>query len=47
MISVIIPVFNGEKFIGRCLDSLMRQTFKDFDVTIINDGSRKTHETYK
>ena len=39
MISVIIPVFNGEKFIGRCLDSLMRQTFNDFDVTIINDGS--------
>lgn len=39
MISFIIPVYNGEKFIKRCLDSLFRQTVKEFELIIINDGS--------
>ena len=39
MISVIIPVYNqGEKLRG-CLDSLLAQTFKDFEVIVVNDGS--------
>ena len=39
MISVIIPVFNGERFLGACLDSVFSQTFHDFEVIIVNDGS--------
>ena len=31
-ISVIIPIFNVEKFLPRCLDSVLEQTFKDFEV---------------
>ena len=38
-ISVIIPVYNVEKYIKRCLDSLLCQTFKDFEVVIVNDAS--------
>ena len=38
-ISVIIPVFNVEKFLPRCLDSVLHQTFSDFEVICVNDGS--------
>lgn len=39
MISVVVPVYNMEKFLGRCLDSLIAQTMKDFEVLLIDDGS--------
>ncbi|MEY8390595.1 glycosyltransferase [Lachnospiraceae bacterium 45-W7] len=38
-ISVIIPVYNSEKFIVKCLDSLEKQSMKDMEVILINDGS--------
>lgn len=38
-ISVIIPVYNVEKFLPACLDSLLNQTFKDFEIICVNDGS--------
>lgn len=38
-ISVIIPVFNVENYLGKCLDSVLDQTFNDFEVILINDGS--------
>lgn len=43
-ISVIIPVYNVEKFLSRCLDSVLDQTFKDFEVVCINDGSTDRSE---
>ena len=39
MITIIIPVYNGEKNIERCLKSIQEQTFIDFEAIIINDGS--------
>ena len=39
-ISVIIPVFNGSKYINRTLNSVLNQTFKDFEVICINDKSK-------
>lgn len=39
LISVIIPVYNAEKYLSRCLNSLISQTFKDFEVICINDKS--------
>lgn len=39
MISVIISLFNAEKFISRAIDSLLMQSYKDFEIIIINDGS--------
>jgi glycosyltransferase involved in cell wall biosynthesis len=38
-VSIIIPIFNGEKFIEECLDSVVAQTYKDFEILVINDGS--------
>lgn len=38
-ISVIIPAYNVEEYIGRCLDSILEQTYQNFEVIIVNDGS--------
>ena len=38
-VSVIIPVYNVERFLPRCLDSVLKQTFEDFEVICVNDGS--------
>jgi len=38
-ISVIVPVFNAEKFLGACLESLLNQTLKDFEVLLVDDCS--------
>ena len=38
-LSVIVPCYNGEKFIGRCLESLVNQTLQDIEIIVINDGS--------
>lgn len=37
--SIVIPCYNAEKYIERCLESIMKQTYKNFEVIIINDGS--------
>lgn len=37
MISIIIPVYKVEKYISRCLDSILSQTFQDFEIILIND----------
>ncbi len=39
MISVIIPAYNEERFIATCLDSLLQQTYSDWEAVIVNDGS--------
>lgn len=38
-ISVVVPVYNVEKYLMECLDSLANQTFEDFEVICVNDGS--------
>ena len=44
-LSVVMSVFNGEKYLRESIDSILSQTFKDFEFIIINDGS--TDRTYK
>lgn len=39
-ISIIIPIYNGEKFISKCIDSILKQTYKHFEIICINDGSK-------
>lgn len=41
-ISVLIPVYNVERFLPRCLDSVLAQTFTDFEVICVNDASPDT-----
>ena len=38
-ISVIVAAYNAEKYIRRCLDSILAQTMPDFEVIVVNDGS--------
>lgn len=40
LISVIVPVFNVEKYLRRCVDSILSQSFNDFELILINDGSK-------
>ncbi len=39
MVSIIIPNYNGEKFLGSCLESISKQSFKKFEVIIIDNAS--------
>ena len=39
IISIIIPVYNAEKYLGELLDSVLKQTLSQFEVIIMNDGS--------
>ena len=38
-ISVIVPVYKAEKYLHRCIDSILAQTFTDFELILVNDGS--------
>lgn len=38
-VSIIVPVYNVEKYLERCLDSLINQSFHDIEILAINDGS--------
>jgi glycosyltransferase involved in cell wall biosynthesis len=40
MISIIVPTYNSEKYLAKCLDSIIAQTHKDFEVIVVNDGSQ-------
>lgn len=44
-ISVVIPCYNQEKYVAECLDSVLAQTFPDFEAIVVNDGS--TDESLK
>lgn len=39
LVSVVMPVFNGEAFLKAAMDSILSQTFQDFELLLINDGS--------
>ena len=39
VISVIVPVYNAEAYLSRCLESILNQTYRDIQVICVNDGS--------
>ena len=39
-ISIIIPIYNSEKYIRICLNSILNQTFQDFEIILIDDNSK-------
>ena len=42
LISIIIPVYNGEKYLRPCIDSILHQTYKHWELLLIDDGSKDT-----
>ena len=38
-ISIIVPVYNVEKYLSECLESLINQTYKNLEIILVNDGS--------
>ena len=38
-VSIIVPIYKVEKFIGECIESLMNQTFEEIEIILVDDGS--------
>ncbi len=45
-ISIIVPVYNVEKYIKRCLDSLLKQNFEKYEIIVVNDGATDNSMSY-
>ncbi|MFU0826973.1 MAG: Glyco-trans-2-like domain-containing protein [Lachnoclostridium sp.] len=39
LVSIIVPIYNSEKTLSRCIDSILNQTYKEFELILLNDGS--------
>ena len=39
LISVIVPIYNVEKYLDRCVDSIINQTYKNLEIILVDDGS--------
>lgn len=39
LLSIIVPIFKIEKYLPRCIDSILRQPFNDYELILVNDGS--------
>ena len=43
--SIVIPVYNKEKFVAKTIESVLEQTFNDYEIIIVNDGSTDQSES--
>lgn len=39
MISVIVPIYNAEEYLNKCLASIVNQTYRELEIILVNDGS--------
>ena len=40
MVSIVIPIYNVEIYLKKCIDSILNQSFDDFEIILVNDGSK-------
>ena len=40
LISIIVPVYNGEKYLEQCISSIAGQSYRDLEILLVDDGSR-------
>ena len=40
LISIIVPIYNVEKYLDKCIDSIVNQTYKNLEIILVNDGSK-------
>ena len=45
LVSLIVAVYNGEKYIASCIDSIMNQTYQNYEVILVDDGSKDNSGT--
>ncbi len=38
-LSIILPIYNVEKYLDRCMKSILKQSFKDYEIILVDDGS--------
>ena len=39
LVSIIVPIYNVEEYLERCIDSIIKQTYKNLEIILVNDGS--------
>ena len=39
LLSIVVPVYDVEQYLPRCIDSILKQSFTDFELILVNDGS--------
>lgn len=44
MISIIVPIYNADTSLERCINSILRQSYADFELILVNDGSKDSSE---